>query len=67
MIRLAFPAFSALAITPEKKFPDREEYLDEMEETEREELIGSLKAKWDAINKKYQLLVRSFQYFELSA
>lgn len=56
-----FPAFFAPAIPPQKKFLEREDYVDEMEETERKELIGLLKAKWDAINKKYQLLVRSSQ------
>ena len=37
---------------------DDDECLEEFNEPEREELVHDLKAKWDTVNKKYQLMVR---------
>ena len=37
---------------------DDEECLEEFREPERDELVHALKAKWDTVNQKYQLMVR---------
>eukprot|EP00904_Undaria_pinnatifida_P013898 jgi/Undpi1/9639/HiC_scaffold_27.g12095.m1 len=38
------------------KMADDDECLEEFNEPEREELVHDLKAKWDTVNKKYQLM-----------
>lgn len=38
---------------------DNDERLEELRESERTELLHSLKAKWDTVNEKYQLMVRT--------
>lgn len=37
---------------------DDDDHLEELRERERTELLHALKAKWDTVNKKYQLMVR---------
>lgn len=37
---------------------DNDERLEKLREGERSELLHSLKAKWDTVNEKYQLMVR---------
>lgn len=38
---------------------DSTERLEELQEQERDQLVHALKAKWDTVNKKYQLRVSS--------
>lgn len=41
-----------------QKVDDDGECLEEFREPERDELVHALKAKWDTVNQKYQLMVR---------
>ena len=50
--------FAIRRLIPAKKQIGRGEVLDELPDGERKELLDSLKAKWDSVNKKYQLMVR---------
>lgn len=37
---------------------DGDDHLEELRERERTQLLHALKAKWDTVNEKYQLMVR---------